>query len=79
MPEQSLFELNPPLNALSGAPRRAAADSMRMRWDVPDAVPSDRVNRILWHQTKGWNMPYPATKRSAFAPLSVDLDDDARE
>jgi YVTN family beta-propeller protein len=79
MPEQSLFELNPPLNALSGAPRRAAADSMRMRWDVPDAVPSDRVNRILWHQTKGWTTPYPATKRSAFAPLSVDVDDDARE
>ena len=50
-----------------------------MRWDVPDAVPSDRVNRILWHQVKGWNTPYPGARQAVFAPLAVDLEDDERE
>jgi len=78
-PQQSLTELNPPLQALSGPARRAALDSMKMRWDVPDAVPSDRLNRILWGVTRGWNTKYPGTRQAVFAPLSLDLDDDERE
>jgi hypothetical protein len=77
-PKQSLFEINPPLKALRGEARRAALDSMKMRWDVPDAVPSDRVNRILWHQVRGWNTPYPGTRKSVFSPMAIDLDDDER-
>lgn len=73
-----LFEQNPPLKALRGEERRAAADSAQMRWDVPDAAPTDRLNRILWHSLKGWRSPYPGVRRSVFAPYSLDLDDDER-
>jgi YVTN family beta-propeller protein len=78
-PKQSLFEINPPLEALRGTTRKDALACMKMRWDVPDAVPSGKVNRILWRQTKGPAVPYPELKRSIFAPLSIDLDDDERE
>jgi hypothetical protein len=77
-PRQSLFEINPPRQALRGAARRAARASMRMRFDVPDAAPSERLNRILWHAARGWDTPYPGVKRAVFAPLSLDLDDDER-
>ncbi len=77
-PKQSLFEVNPPLAALRGAARRAALDSMKMRFDVPDAAPSERLNRILWHDARGFHVPYPGTRRAAFAPLSLDLDDEER-
>jgi len=77
-PRQSLYELNPRLDALSGPARRAALDSMKMRFDVPDAAPSERLNRILWHSVRGWNTPYPAVRRAAFAPLSLDVDDNDR-
>jgi hypothetical protein len=49
-----------------------------MKWDVPDAVPSDKLNRILWHSVRGWQTPYPGVKRALWAPLSVDADDDDR-
>ncbi len=78
-PKQSLFELNPEAKALRGPARQAALDSLRMRWDVPDAAPSDRLNHILWGQVKGWNTPYPPVRRAVFAPLAIDLEDDERE
>jgi YVTN family beta-propeller protein len=78
-PKQSLFELNPPLSELEGAPRRAALDSMKMRFDVPDAAPTDRLNRILWHYAKGWNTRFPGIRQAIFSPLSLDLDDEERE
>jgi hypothetical protein len=78
-PKQSLFERNPPLAAVRGAEREAARASMRMRFDVPDAAPSDRLNRILWHQVRGWNTPYPGTRRAVFAPLTIEIDDDDRD
>ncbi|MCC6859071.1 MAG: bifunctional YncE family protein/alkaline phosphatase family protein [Bryobacterales bacterium] len=78
VPEQSLDELNPPLKALHGEARRAALDSQRMNFDVPDAAPTERLNRIVWHSLRGWNVPYPAPKRAVFAPLSLDLDDEER-
>ena len=77
-PGQSLFDVNPPVSALAGPARRAALDSMKMRFEVPDAAPSDRLNRILWHQVRGWKTPYPGVKRAAFTPLSLELDDDER-
>jgi len=79
MPKQSLFEKNPELASLRGPARQAALDSMKMRWDVPDAAPSERLNRILWHQVKGWNTPYPRLRRAVFTPLAIDLEDDERE
>jgi len=79
VPQQSLFEVNPPLATLRGPAREAAVASMRMRFDVPDAAPSERLNRILWHQIRGWKVPYPGVKRAAFAPLAVNVEDEERE
>ena len=78
-PAQSLEELNPPLSALRGEPRRAAVASSRMRWDTPDAAPTERLNRILWHSVKGWDKPYPQVRQASFAPLSLDIEDEDRE
>lgn len=78
-PDQSLDDLNPPATALRGEARRAALDSARMRWDVPDAAPTERLNRILWGMIKGWKTPYPAPKPTVFAPLSLETDDSDRE
>jgi len=77
-PRQSLHEMNPKLNALAGPARQAALDSMKMRFDVPDAAPTERLNRILWHTARGWSAPYPGVRQAVFAPLSLDLDDDER-
>jgi hypothetical protein len=49
-----------------------------MRFEIPDAAPSDRLNQILWHDVRGWNMPYPGVRQAAFSPLAPDLDDDDR-
>ena len=77
-PKQSLFELNPPLAALRGSARKDALDSMKMRWDIPDAAPTERLNRILWRQVRGLRTPYPGAKSAVFAPLALDVDDDDR-
>ena len=59
--------------------RRAALASARMRFDGPDEAPSEALNRIIWHTTRGWTVPYPAVKRSWFFPMSRDIEDDERE
>jgi YVTN family beta-propeller protein len=78
IPEQDLFELNPPASALRGPARQAALASAKMRWDVPDAAPSAALNKILWHTVKGWGVPYPAPRNAVFSPYSLDVDDDDR-
>jgi YVTN family beta-propeller protein len=78
-PKQDLFALNPPVRALRGEARKAALASARMRWSVPDAVPSDRLNRILWHTVRGWNTPFPGTRSGVFTPLTLDFDDEERD
>ena len=78
-PPQSLEEMNPQLSALNGAAREAAEESLKMRFDVPDAAPTDKLNRILWHVQRGWETPYPGVKQAVFAPLASDVDDDDRE
>ena len=77
-PKYDLFAINPPLKALKGPARAAAVASAKMRWDIPDAAPTAKLNRILWHAVRGWKTPYPGTKRSVFAPYSLDIDDDDR-
>ena len=74
-----LFETNPKVSALNGKPRQAAIDSAKMNFAIPDAAPTERLNRILWGQIKGWDTPYPAPNRTAFSPLSIDIDDEDRE
>ena len=78
-PQQSLEELNPPLESLKGPAREAAAASMKMNFHLPDAAPTDKLNRILWHQARGWHTPYPRTGQAVFAPYAVDLDDREKE
>ena len=78
-PKQSLFELNPPLSSLREQMRRDAVDSMKMRFDTPDAAPTERLNRIVWRQVKRVNSPYPRVKQAVFSALSIDVDDDDRE
>ena len=78
-PKQDLFELNPPAKELAGAARAAALDSARMNWAVPDAAPTERLNRILWGAIKGWDTPYPGARQSVFSPLAIDVEDAERE
>ncbi|HWQ56095.1 MAG TPA: alkaline phosphatase family protein [Bryobacteraceae bacterium] len=68
---QSLFEMNPPLKALRGPARKAAIDSAAMRWDVPDAAPVERLNRIVWGAIKGWDTPYPVPPTAVFSPMAI--------
>ncbi|MFN0122442.1 MAG: bifunctional YncE family protein/alkaline phosphatase family protein [Blastocatellia bacterium] len=78
-PKQSLFALNPPLSSLRGQARRDAVASMKMRFDVPDAVLTETLNRIVWRRVMGLRTPYPGVRQSVFAPLAVETDDDERE
>jgi hypothetical protein len=50
-----------------------------MNFSEPDAAPSGRLNRILWHDARGWKVPYPGVRQAVFFPLSVDIADDERE
>ena len=78
-PRQSLFERNPVLSAMRGPLREAALATLEMRFDVPDAAPTDRLNRIVWGLVRGWRRPYPAVRTAVFSPYAVDLDDAERE
>ncbi len=78
-PQISLFDENPSTRALKGEPRQAAIQSSRMHFEIPDAAPTERLNRILWHAVMGWNVPYPGAHHAVFAPLSLDIDDDDRK
>ena len=82
-PRQSLYDVNQPVRAITGPHaserRLAAVRSARMSFDGPDEAPSDALNRILWHDVRGWDTPYPAVARSVFLPMSVYIDDDDRK
>jgi len=74
----SLFDMNPPLRSLKAQARADAASSSKMRFDIPDAAPTEKLNRILWRAVRG-NVPYPGARHAVFAPLSLDTDDDDRK
>jgi len=78
-PQQSLFDINPPLRALKGKAKEGAKASMKMRFEVPDAVPTEKLNRILWGDVRGWNTPYPEPPRAVFAPITVETDEEEEE
>jgi hypothetical protein len=83
VPAQSLYDVNVRVGDITGpdaAVRRTAARaSARMRFDIPDAAPSERLNRILWHDARGWRTPYPAVKQSLFFPMSISIADEDRD
>src|SRR4030095_11562843 len=82
-PTVALEETNQRVGQMRGphaaARQRAALASSRMRFDVPDAAPSDLLNRILWFDARGWGTPFPGVRQSLFFPMSRDLADDERE
>ncbi|MCX5764815.1 MAG: hypothetical protein NTU67_09385, partial [Gemmatimonadetes bacterium] len=84
MPKQSLFDVNVKLGAITGPyakeRRNAALQSARMDFSAPDEAPSDLLNKILWHEAKGWGTKYPGVKQSLFSPFAIDIpDEDRRE
>jgi YVTN family beta-propeller protein len=78
-PAQSIVELNPPANSLPTPARQGALASARMRFDVVDRAPTEALNRILWHDARGWHTPYPRSRSSAFSPFALDLADQDRD
>jgi hypothetical protein len=81
-PKQSLYDVNPRVEAIRGpgaaARRKAALASARMNFAEPDAAPTDALNRLLWHDARGWATPYPAVRRSLFFPMAVEISDSER-
>jgi hypothetical protein len=67
-PQQSIYEVNPPLAALKGPAREAAIASMHMNFSEPDDVPTQILNAILWHDAQGWSTPVPNVRNVAFTP-----------
>ncbi len=59
-----LDEMNPPLNALRGLPRRLAEESLQMDFREPDAAPEQTLNRAIWHSVKGFAVPYPSGSKA---------------
>jgi YVTN family beta-propeller protein len=56
-PVQSIYELNPALNALQGQKKLDAIASSKMDWQEPDDVPTEQLNRILWRNAMGTEFP----------------------
>jgi len=63
---------------MTGPLRDAAEETMRMRFDVPDAAPTERLNRSVWGLVRGWRQRYPAVRTAGSSPYAVDLDDAER-
>jgi YVTN family beta-propeller protein len=83
-PQISLLDENPRPASIQGRyareRRNAALASARMDLDDPDQAPTEQLNRILWHDAKGWGVPYPVVKHTMVFPLSADVaDEDRRE
>ncbi len=82
-PKQSLGERNLHIGSIRGldshARRLAARESARMSFDGPDEAPAETLNRVLWHDARGWKTPYPAVQHSLFFPMSADVADEERE
>ncbi len=81
-PKQSLYETNVKLGAITGPyakeRRNAALQSARMDFSEPDEAPSDLLNKILWHEAKGWGTKFPGVKQSLFSPYNIDIPDEER-
>ncbi|MEY2835148.1 MAG: hypothetical protein RLZZ557_810 [Bacteroidota bacterium] len=54
-----LDKMNKPLQALSGKDRKFAEISQREIFREVDGGEDDRMNRVIWHYTKG-DVPYPS-------------------
>ena len=81
-PKISLLDENPKPASIQGKNARerrtAALASARMNLDSPDEAPTELLNRILWHDARGWSTAYPAVKHAMVFPFSVDVADEDR-
>ena len=50
----------PATEASNPKEREFAMESMKQDLTRPDGISEDAFNRILWHATKGYDVPYPA-------------------
>jgi hypothetical protein len=67
-PQQSIYERNPELNALSGQGKQDAIASCKMDWKEPDDVPTEQLNAILWRNSAGTEYPVWKKRSAAFQP-----------
>ncbi|MFC5861828.1 alkaline phosphatase family protein [Acidicapsa dinghuensis] len=65
-PVQSIYEMNPNADALTGQARLDAIASSKMNWRDPDDVPTEKLNRILWRNAMGTDYPISKQGSSAF-------------
>jgi DNA-binding beta-propeller fold protein YncE len=81
-PQISLLAENPKPATIQGRfsreRRSAALASSRMMLDSPDEAPAEQLNRILWHDARGWDKAYPTVRHAMVFPLAVDVSDDDR-
>jgi YVTN family beta-propeller protein len=55
-----LDEMNPALEGLRGQALHWARKSLALNLEEGDRADEDTLNRILWHATRGYDVPYPA-------------------
>jgi YVTN family beta-propeller protein len=58
-----LDQLNPPLVSLSGSQLYWAQKSIEQDLNDVDRIDEDAFNRAIWHSVKGYDVPYPDTKK----------------
>lgn len=55
--------LNPKLSSLKGKPLYWAKKSMKLPLDEADEAEDNEFNEIIWHATKGYDVPYPKIRK----------------
>ncbi|MGE5431376.1 MAG: alkaline phosphatase family protein [Syntrophomonadaceae bacterium] len=55
----AIDEMNTSSSLLIGEELKASHMSNMMDFSEPDRINDDSMNRILWHDAKGYNIPYP--------------------
>jgi hypothetical protein len=55
----ALDEMNPPLKQLKGQALLWAQKSLALNLRQGDRADEDTLNRIIWHATRGYDVPYP--------------------
>jgi hypothetical protein len=61
----ALDEMNPPLKELKGQALFWAKKSLALNLQQGDKADEDTLNRIIWHATRGYDVPYPAQYTAA--------------
>jgi DNA-binding beta-propeller fold protein YncE len=75
----AFIAVNPAPSTVRGAQRSAALASAKMNFKIPDAAPTELLNRILWQDARGWGLAYPAVRSSLFLPMTHDVSDKDRD